>query len=250
MAPSSESKKKLQADRRAAGLCIQCGAPANGKSRCQLHAAQANVGRKKQAADRKAAGVCQTCGARPAMANKTVCQICSDKASAVRMNNYNKWKAAGKCTNCGSDTRHPPLCDTCEPKIRQSQQEYHRDRYKRLAADKRCPQCGNPHDADTILCPGCAGKQVLREKASRQRLKLQVIEAYGGPICAGCNENNPAILEIDHIDGGGRKHMDSIGGPGKFYRWLKSNNYPDGFQILCPTCNKKAHKGIPLPKEG
>ena len=35
----------------------------------------------------------------------------------------------------------------------------------------------------------------------------------------------------------------------RFYRGLKTNNYPDGFRVLCPTCNRKAHKGIPLPQE-
>jgi hypothetical protein len=50
------------------------------------------------------------------------------------------------------------------------------------------------------------------------------------------------FLAIDHIDGGGEKHRRTIS-DGKrlcglsFYLWLKRNNWPSGFRVLCHNCN-------------
>jgi len=46
------------------------------------------------------------------------------------------------------------------------------------------------------------------------------------------------FLTIDHINGGGNKQKQEIGGAGiKLYLWMKRNNYPSGFQVLCMNCN-------------
>jgi len=46
------------------------------------------------------------------------------------------------------------------------------------------------------------------------------------------------FLAIDHIEGGGGQHRESIGKKGtQFYSWLKENGYPPGFQVLCHNCN-------------
>ena len=84
------------------------------------------------------------------------------------------------------------------------------------------------------------GKKVIYEanKRARKRLKEQVIENYGGK-CACCGETIMEFLTIDHINGGGRQHKKGIGrlsGHG-FYYWLRMNNYPEGFQVLCSNCN-------------
>jgi hypothetical protein len=44
------------------------------------------------------------------------------------------------------------------------------------------------------------------------------------------------FLTIDHVSGGGRKHRDGIG-CSDFNRWLRSNGYPPGYQVLCMNCN-------------
>lgn len=43
------------------------------------------------------------------------------------------------------------------------------------------------------------------------------------------------VLTIDHIRGGGSKHQKEIG-IGRLYQWLKNNNYPEGYQVLCIGC--------------
>lgn len=85
-------------------------------------------------------------------------------------------------------------------------------------------------------------------------LRHEAIMAYGGYKCACCEEKEPLFLSIDHIENNGADHRRELGiknGNGKggntvLYIWLKRNNYPVGFQILCMNCNmgKSRNKGI------
>jgi len=82
------------------------------------------------------------------------------------------------------------------------------------------------------------------------------------PCCKCCHLNTHiAFLAVDHI--AGKKQMDSelelkkLGYSSKFeswvlLRWLRRNNFPDGFQILCHSCNHaKGHsKNNKCPLEG
>lgn len=64
--------------------------------------------------------------------------------------------------------------------------------------------------------------------------RIKCLTHYGG-ICACCGEGKYEFLAIDHINGGGNKHRKIIGH--NFVRWLKKNNYPEGFRVLCHNCN-------------
>lgn len=96
-------------------------------------------------------------------------------------------------------------------------------------------------------------KDILKKKGQeyRNKLRLEVLKYYSGenPICECCNENHMEFLTIDHINGGGNKHRKSIAknlSGWQFYLWLKRNNYPKGFQVLCMNCNfAKGHGGCP-----
>lgn len=54
------------------------------------------------------------------------------------------------------------------------------------------------------------------------------------------------FLTIDHVDNNGAAHRREIHGPGyknrppaghRTYRWLRIQEYPAGFQVLCMNCN-------------
>ncbi len=67
-------------------------------------------------------------------------------------------------------------------------------------------------------------------------LKLQVINHYGSR-CSCCDESNIDLLVMDHVNGGGTKQVEELGGHHNFYRWLVRNNFPPGYQVLCWNCN-------------
>ena len=72
----------------------------------------------------------------------------------------------------------------------------------------------------------------------RKKVRLEVLKHYGGnpPKCACCGEAHIEFLAIDHIGGGGNKQRKTISGS-DLPRWLKKNNYPKGYQVLCHNCN-------------
>jgi hypothetical protein len=97
-------------------------------------------------------------------------------------------------------------------------------------------------------------KNIELLEASRKyyaKTKIKVFEAYGGMKCACCGESNSKFLTIDHIDQNGAKHRKEIGKGTRLYVWLRSNNFPSGFQVLCYNCNcgRYHNKGICPHKE-
>jgi hypothetical protein len=69
-------------------------------------------------------------------------------------------------------------------------------------------------------------------------IKMLAIEHYGGH-CICCGESQPEFLTFDHIENNGAEHRRS--GIGRIYRWLKTNNFPSGYQLLCWNCNCARH---------
>ena len=87
-------------------------------------------------------------------------------------------------------------------------------------------------------------KYIIESRNRRRRLKLEVLTNYSGnklPSCSKCGITDIDILCIDHIEGNGNKHRREIMTPAgnPFLLWLKRNNYPLGFQVLCYNCNMK-----------
>lgn len=76
-----------------------------------------------------------------------------------------------------------------------------------------------------------------REKLSRQRERLAMIEAYGGK-CECCGESHHEFLTLDHIGGGGNEHRRQLGGTSGVLREIASQGYPrDKYRLLCYNCN-------------
>ena len=75
------------------------------------------------------------------------------------------------------------------------------------------------------------------DAARRLKNRMLCLIHYGGnpPSCACCNEKTFQFLAIDHINGGGHTHRKLTGK--KVERWLRKNNFPKGFRVLCHNCN-------------
>ena len=68
-------------------------------------------------------------------------------------------------------------------------------------------------------------------------LKKEVLSHYSPELkCIKCSYNDVRALSLDHIEGNGRKHKLS-NNINHMYRWVKKNNYPQIFQVLCMNCN-------------
>jgi len=78
------------------------------------------------------------------------------------------------------------------------------------------------------------------ERKYEEKLKIVVLGHYGfgEPKCVICKEARLPCLSIDHINGCGRKHREQLHNAGgkAFYRWLKQNSFPAGYQTLCMNC--------------
>lgn len=177
------------------------------------------------------------------------------------------WKC--KCV-CGVITQAPGYalkagrpkgCKSCSQK-------------KRFEGLKTCGGCNKSKNRNEFykskpyLCKECL-KPILSEKrkARSKRQRLEVLKHYsnGEPACNCCGESHIEFLTIDHINGGGNKHRQSLSdnkeiqGSGGFVRWLLKEGCPAGYRVLCYNCNvslgihgycpheyrPKIHQGVP-----
>ncbi len=94
---------------------------------------------------------------------------------------------------------------------------------------------------------------------SRRRHKLRVLQAVvaGGiekitgkeiPQCAACGCNQIEFLEINHVNGGGRKETNKLRGPFQDYI-LKTGRKTDDLNILCRVCNALDYLKRKFPNE-
>ena len=87
-------------------------------------------------------------------------------------------------------------------------------------------------------------------KSRRRRnrsLKEEVMSHYciGSPKCMKCGYGDIRALAIDHVNDDGAEHRRELFNGTKaqrvstsIYYWLRMNDYPDGFQVLCFNCNQ------------
>lgn len=84
-------------------------------------------------------------------------------------------------------------------------------------------------------------REKIRIAMRKQRLrrKMIIFRHYSPELkCAICGFNDIKALQLDHINGGGLKHLRSIaGGSANFHNWIIQNNFPPILQILCANCN-------------
>ena len=112
---------------------------------------------------------------------------------------------------------------------------------------KRCSKCSrnltktafgkDPARGDglTTYCRECANA-LGRLIRLAERYKVLVRYSQDPPSCECCGETRLEFLAFDHVNGGGKKHLEEIGY--NLHQWLKRNGYPDGFRVLYHNCNQ------------
>jgi hypothetical protein len=172
-------------------------------------------------------GLCASCGQKPRRQDKATCEECGRKlAEAMKRwqaKKHAERKADGLCS-CGGPVESGKTCEKCKERNNRNQ--------RKRKTMGLCCYCSNQAKTGQTRCQQCSDKK--REEA--KQLKLEVFEAYGGAKCDCCSEGTECFLSIDHIDGNGNTHRREVGRT-SLYRWLKANNFPSGYQVLCFNCN-------------
>lgn len=188
--------------------------------------------------------------------------------SSSRKLDYNKAryyerKAQGLCPCCSNPVSSPEFifCNEHLALIKQKHKDSCKQRRLALIAKNLCGQCGKHIIAikrSKTLCSICLDEAKLKwretkdtlkyrdvrasyARTHRDRVRLEVFEAYGGATCKCCGEDEIRFLEMDHINNDGNIHRRSMKS-GYIYYWLKRNKFPTGFQILCANCNMGKHR--------
>ena len=100
-------------------------------------------------------------------------------------------------------------------------------------------------------------RDVELNKQERARLRSEVLLHYCGKTmrfgdlvvnvvsyamrCGSCGFSDHRALQLDHVDNNGAQERKAIGNRlsagTTFYRWLRRNGLPPGYQVLCANCN-------------
>ena len=248
------------------GLCPMCATRplAVNRKACRRCLDLANNRRKAKYNSKKNSIICMLCLSKPRYNNHTMCLDCLNYKTTYRLNiKLEAFKAYGgnKCA-CGDC----PLSIVSDHKFLAIDHIYNnRDQQKRsrgydlyLWLRKQqyphgyrvlCHNCNSGRQLNNGFCPHIINStnDVSRQAKQRLKLRFETLDKYGGRQCAciTCPEhNNPHIkfLTIDHINDDGAIHRKEIATNGiytnqKMLNWLKKNNWPPGFQILCFNCN-------------
>lgn len=229
----------LYQDRIARGDCGMCGKPnPEGGSLCAAckakAAEKAAARRAKRAKDNKCIG----CGVEIIAGSR--CTECKAKQATSRKKAVAKAKDAGLCVSClkAAVKEGCTMCQSCID----NRSEVSSEHYRRRKEAGLCRFCDEPPEET-------GGSMCAYHKAKyadyRLRIRLEAMEAYGGPVCVGCQTTDLDVLVIDHVEGGGNKHRKELnmeGGSYQFYLWLRDNGYPAGYRVLCHNCNHKSSR--------
>ena len=190
---------------------------------------------------RKVNNLCMKCGKASPRENKTICQECFEKHQKYTSKTYHTKKNNDICTRCGLKTGNGILCETCKIYVKKERKIY-RDRHN---INNLCVVCGKIKDTvDGVSCSSCRTISNNNAKLYRRKQTKLIFDHYGGK-CKNCGEEDNDVLCIDHINGGGTKHVEQLKKNGTlFYPWIIKNNFPPDLQLLCHNCNIKKYKQI------
>lgn len=116
-----------------------------------------------------------------------------------------------------------------------------------------CCNCPKPLiSGSSTFCEYHREKDRIRRRVSEKKLALKLKKVYlqkYGKKCSSCGESKIEFLTLEHKAGEGNKHRiklfkHNVGGV-HMYRWLKRNNYPEEYSVLCMNCNwAKRYTGL------
>ena len=92
--------------------------------------------------------------------------------------------------------------------------------------------------------------EIARQRQAYRALRDRLFAGYGN-ACACCGERERDFLELDHVNGGGKKHYASHKSPASLYREVIMAGSPPIYRLLCANCNRgRQRKGGVCPHQG
>lgn len=152
---------------------------------------------------------------------------------------YQSRIARGKCASCsGLAANGCVRCDKCQSIMKSASKRWRQSRI----VEHKCALCGVTLDKSYTYknCPQCLVIRRAKGKIQHLKLKIEVLNAYGGCQCVCCGETILAFLSLDHVHNDGAAHRQTMAkGGNHFYRQLKKNGWPNNppLQVLCHNCN-------------
>lgn len=142
-----------------------------------------------------------------------------------------KKKATGVCTRCGKNPLFTSSsCLNCIESRRLAAMT-ERGRRQKLGL---CIRCGKlPSDRKSV-CNPCHITTTDRKKGQKRNLRERVVTYLGGK-CECCSESIPLLLNVDHINGGG-KYERTSNKVKRMYLQILAGERPD-LRLLCFNCN-------------
>ncbi len=242
-------------------LCPRDGRPNKlGRKMCEHCLKKSAERTERHRQGKKTEGLCLCCG--KIVDNMKFCDKCK-KSVAVTLHEshikrYSLRKKMNKCTVCSNNIAVGDVsCRNCLDKQAERQKAI-RDRN---IQDGLCVQCGGDLGSSSgKRCQVCIDKRnawyqgsttQVKDKIRRDKNREDVFGHYGNE-CSCCGEREPLFLAIDHTEGDGNTHRKKIKKWGSgFFGWLITNEFPEGFQVLCHNCNMGKHlNGGMCPHKG
>lgn len=203
--------------------------------------------------DKNTGGICSSPSYYRANTKKCQCRECAECKRAY----WRKWKANNKekVRQWGKKYRAEN-----KDKIRVKTKQWaatHKEQRNKTSADYRAR---HPEKIKAIYRRDLDASRAKARQYNWNR-RLRTI-ALLGDKCVRCGFSDCRALQIDHIDGGGTQHKESIGqSPSKIIHEIKKA--PHLYQLLCANCNwikryendelrkgRRWHRGNMLSKEG
>lgn len=128
---------------------------------------------------------------------------------------------------------------------RPNQKAYYKDYYQKKRDELKQKALANYYANKSN--PEYIEKRRIRDNKESREIRKICLIYYGGnpPKCSCCGESIFDFLTIDHIQGNGTSHRKKVGRGTQFFYWLKRNNFPEGYKVLCYNCNcAKGHLGF------
>jgi hypothetical protein len=190
-------------------------------------------------------GSCDYCRGMAAPEGMKVCRQCGETKPLSAFYKRKETRTyRNQCMKCMNGGQEPARCEGCGRKFHSYGGSRKLCAKCRPPIARPCDWCGAQFTGsmeNRRYCSATCRDAAFKDKrgATRRAQRIEALRAYsngGEPACACCGETTPMFLAIDHVNGGGFKQREELGGGG-FYTWLRKNNYPEGFQLLCHNCN-------------